>query len=246
MAWGRPFCMDPSGVIYFFGSRGGVYRMVPGQQPIRISQRINAALRDVDVGSTLIRMAWDDFCQGLYLFLTPLDATEETVNWFWDSRNDAWWPDVFGNTDHNPRAVHVYDGDSPDDRVLLMGGNDGYVRYSDPAALKDDGTAITSFVVMGPMCDTELNEFMLKDIQAVLGDDSGDVTWSIHAGQTAEAALNSTAIKSGSWFGGRNYLNPIRRSGFDIYVKLSSTVPWVLEVLRARYTTKGKVRRRGV
>jgi hypothetical protein len=245
MAWGRPFCMDPQGVIYFFGSRGGVYRMAPSSQPVRISQKINDRLRDVNVGSTLVRMAWDDFCQGLYLFLTPLDSEEETTNFFWDSRQDAWWPDVFANADHNPRAVHVYDGDAPDDRVMLLGSYDGYLRYFDPAEADDDGTPIASSVTLGPIVDTRLDEFLLKDLQTILGTESSPVSWSVHVGSTAEEALSSSAVESGVWYPGRNNQSPVRRAGHAVYVKLTATSAWSLEVIRARYATRGKVRGRG-
>ena len=44
MAWGRPWCRDPYGVIYFFGSRGGVYQLDPsGRAPTRISQAIDGS-----------------------------------------------------------------------------------------------------------------------------------------------------------------------------------------------------------
>jgi hypothetical protein len=245
MAWGRPFCMDPQGVIYFFGSRGGVYRMAPNAQPVRISQKINDRLRDVDVGSTLVRMAWDDFCQGLYLFLTPLDSEEQTTNYFWDSRQDAWWPDAFGNADHNPRAVHVYDGDLPDDRVMLLGSYDGYLRYFEPTSASDDGETIASSVTLGPIVDTRLDEFLLKDLQTILGTESSPVAWSVHVGSTAEEALSSAAVESGVWYPGRNNQSPVRRAGHAVYVKLTSDSAWSLEVIRARYATRGKVRGRG-
>ena len=38
MGWGRPYTKDPNGILYFYGSRGSVYRWVPGQPvPERIS-----------------------------------------------------------------------------------------------------------------------------------------------------------------------------------------------------------------
>ena len=38
----------------------------------------------------------------------------------------------------------------PDDRVTVIGCNDGYVRKFDATATTDDGTAISSYVYFGP------------------------------------------------------------------------------------------------
>jgi hypothetical protein len=244
MAYGRPYTMDPAGGIYFFGSRGGVYRMTPGSTPLQLNTRIVDALRDVDWSDTLVRMVWDDRDQGLYLFITSLSQAA-TTHWYWDSRNDAWWPLVFGNSDHSPKAVHVYDGDDPADRVLLLGCQDGYLRQFDEAAEDDDGTAIESFVVIGPLSNTSLDDFILKDLQAVLDDASGGVTATVHVGRTAQSALAADPVETFAWGAGRNYLSPVRRSGYGVYVKLASEERWVLEVIRMKLRTANKVRRRG-
>ena len=60
MAWGRPYCKDPTGAIWFFGSRGGVYRMALGSQPERVRQAIEERLAEVNVATTIVRMVWDD------------------------------------------------------------------------------------------------------------------------------------------------------------------------------------------
>lgn len=245
IAFGEPICKGPDGTVYFFGSRGGIYRMVPGQQPVRASQQIDERLRAVNMDENIVRLAWDERAQGLHVFITPLDRTAAAEHYFWESRTNAWWPDVFAEKNHNPKAVHVFDGDDPDDRVLLIGSWDGYIRQVDYEATTDDGEEIESFVVMGPILTKDLDDVLFKDVQAVLGEQSGDVTYAVHVGNTAEAALSSTPVLTGTWTAGRNLNALIRRAGYAIYLKISSTNRWAFESARFRLAVQGGVRRRG-
>lgn len=244
MAWGRPFALDPSGQIYFMSNTGAIYKMTPGSLPVRCSQQIDRRLESIDHSKNLVRLAWDLNARGLYVFVTPYDATEDTTHYFWEERTDAWMPFQFANPDHNPLAVHVYDGDLPDDRVVLLGGRDGRVRYFDNAATKDDGTTINSEVWLGPILTKDLAFLVLKELQATLGETSGDITYSIHVGDSAEKAFGSEAVQSGTWSAGRNPDAMAIWGGQAIYVKLSATKPFSLEMLRCTYSPMGKERRR--
>lgn len=244
MAWGKPFCKGPDGTLYFFATRGGVYRMVPGQQPVRISQQISDLLRDVDISTNSVRMAWDDRQQGLHVFLTPVAGAAATQHYFWEQRTNAWWPDVFSNNNHNPIAVCVFDGDAPNDRRTLIGSFDGYIRYLKDDAENDDGTIIQSSVVLGPLLTKDLDELLLKDLQAILSTDSADVNYQVLIGRSAEEALISLPVESGVWLAGRNMASFVRRSGYAIWVKLTCLGPWAMETVRARIAGLGKVRRR--
>ena len=86
---------------------------------------------------------------------------------------------------------------------------------------------------------------LLKDVQAVLAEDSGDVTYEVFVGTTAEEALASEAVESGTWSAGRNPVSFVRRAGHAVYVKISSQERWAMENIRARVAARGKVRRRG-
>jgi hypothetical protein len=86
---------------------------------------------------------------------------------------------------------------------------------------------------------------LLKDIQGILAETSGDVTYSVYTGTTAELALSSEPVDSGTWEAGRNSLSTIRVAGYAVYVRLTSTNQWAMEAVRARIATEGKVRRRG-
>jgi hypothetical protein len=110
-----------------------------------------------------------------------------------------------------------------------------------------------------------LDNMRSKDLQGVLGETSGNVTYSIYAAHTAEqalldmdydAALQATPgwdprtqplrrKASGTWRPSSNRTSPIRRSGKALYVRIDADNPWALEQIRIRLTTTGKISRRG-
>ncbi len=243
--FGTCWAKDGYGNLYFLSNKLGLYRWTPGQQPQRISQPVEQLLRDIDTGDVVSRLAWNDREQGLHVFLSRGSEPSTDTHLFWEERTGAWWPDTFGDNDHNPVCCCVYDGNDADDRVVLIGSWDGYVRSIDRSATDDDGTVIQSYVFLGPITSKNLDDLLLKEIQGVLGEESGSVTWAVHVGDTAEEALSSTAILTGTLSASRNLTMPVRRSGHAIYVKLSSSSAWSMEQIRAVVSGKGKVRRRG-
>lgn len=243
--WGIPATMDPVGGIYFFSNRTGIFTMIPGSPPQRISQAIDSFLLGVDTGSNSIRLVWNDRYQGLQVFITPLAAPGSTTHLFWEQRTNGWTRDVFANTNMNPLTCCVFDGNDPGDRVVLIGSWDGYVRSIDPTATTDDGTAIDSEVWLGPLNTEMLDDMMLLAIQGVLGTSSGDVNYEVYVGQTAEEAFSSTPVLTGTFAAGRNLTQLVRRSAHAIYVRLTSTNAWAMEEVRLQVATLGKIRRRG-
>lgn len=189
-AWGRAWCKDDNGVIYFFGSRGGVYRMVPGAPPQSISEhKIEERLSLVNLNSTSVRMAWNDQEKGVHLFLTRLNGSRST-HYFWDRRNEAWFRDTFGNALHSPISVHALDGDKPDDRRVILGCQDGYIRIFSNDAVNDDGEAILSGVFFGPiLLEQGTQPFVLRELQCVLSAASADVQYDVLVGASVNQAF---------------------------------------------------------
>lgn len=74
MAFGRPWCKSPEGVLYFFSSRGEVYQMIPnGSPPQSLTEdTIDPLLKNTDLNTTFVRMAWNDEEDGFNLWLTTL------------------------------------------------------------------------------------------------------------------------------------------------------------------------------
>jgi len=243
--WGICWTKDPAGTVYFCSNRMGVYSMVPGQQPQRISGAIESLLLNINTGNNSIRLQWDDRLQGFHLFVTPLDAQSASTHFFWEQRTQGWWTDRFTSTGHDPLCCLIYDGNTPNDRVPLLGCWDGYVRAINPTATTDDGVPINSYVVIGPFITKDFDEIMMREIQGILGMHSGDVTWEIFAGNTAEEALDLPAVCSGTFSAGVGFTESVRVAARAIYLKLSSSSAWQMETIRTMLATQGKVRQRG-
>lgn len=243
-AYGQAWCQDSTGTVYFLSNKCGVFSMVPGAQPVRISQPIEPLVQALDMGRNVFRMAFVEATQTLHLFVTWADEPRATTHYAWEYRTQAWWQDTFANKDHNPLCCVTFDGNGPDDRQLLIGCWDGYVRRVDPSAPDDDGHAIASEVWIGPVLTRDFDAILLKDLQGVLGEASGDVTFDVHVGDTAEQALASASVQTGTLSAGRNYNEHVRASGHAIYVRLASSVQWAMEAIRLRVATQGTVRRR--
>lgn len=242
--FGRCWCMDPYGNIYFMSNGTGIYVLVPGNAPQRISQPIEQLLFSLNTGESNVRLMWDDRFQGVHFFITPLVSPTPTAHLFFEQRTGAWWQDQFANPLFNPIACVVMDGNTAEDRVPLIGGWDGYVRAIDPLATTDDGYNINSEVLIGPLLTPTLDEMTLYELQAVLGETSGEVNYAIYIGSTAEEALESEPVEAGLWLPGRNVTDLVRESGHAIFVGLTSQNPWSMEAIRMRLGTRGKVRQR--
>lgn len=245
MAWGSPWCKDPDGRVYFLSNRTGIFMLKLGSAPIRISNQIEKFLQAIDTGASTIRLLWDDRYQGLHVFISPTEEPAATTNFFYEVRTGAWWPDKFKNVNHQPLCCIVVDGNGPDDRVPLLGSWDGYVRTFSPDVSDDDGTEVESEVWLGPILTKDLDDVLFREMQAVLGEESGDVSFAVHVGRTAEAAIASPPAVSGTWKAGRNPTELVNASGYALYVKLTATTPWAMEAVRAIMKVTGRVRRRG-
>lgn len=227
MAFGSPWCKDAYGNVYFFGSRGGMYMFHPtaggSAVPVRIStDKIDSDLLNVDMEANVIRMVWDDRFQSVMVFITPIDGSE-TFNWVYDARAEAFWKDQFADATMNATAVHLMDGDDPDDRVVLLGAFDGSIRFVDLTAEEDDGQPISSYVILGPI-QSNGARIRMRELRTVLGMNSDPVTLELFAGSSVEAAFDVAEPRmKHTIYPGRS---PAIRSGAvaqAIYLKLSNS-----------------------
>lgn len=252
MAWGVPWCKDPEGNLFFFSSRGGVYRAEGCTgHPMRITfDSIDEELATVDLSVTLCRMAWNDREQGLHLWLTALDGSEST-HYFYDARNQGWWRDRFSSALLNPVAAHVFDGDGASDRAILLGCRDGRVRKWDIAAETDDTEDVESYCYLGPLRGKTMQAVVVRELQGTLADDSGPVKWELYSGNSAEAALaREDPASQGVWNPGRNPSSMQGARGDSVFLKIGNSAgcqtPWALEQVQAKLELVGQEAQRAV
>jgi hypothetical protein len=249
IAFGQPWCRDGSGTLYFMSSRGSVYEYAPGALPQRISDPIIELLEGViDFSQTIVRLVWDERQKGFMVYISPT-AGGATFNYWWDARAQGWFQDTYAMSTMQPFAVHELQGFTPQDRVILIGSQDGYVRFMDPAAQDDDGTVIGSSVFIGPLKGKSGQPAYVADLQCVLGASSGSATWALYSGNNPQDALTRVSPFTGTFAAGRNRSQAVRGFGHAHYVKLANVAgahtSWQLETLMARMRIPdGKTRER--
>lgn len=261
MAFGRPYTQLPDGSLMFFSNGGSVYRMAPGQgKPESISRdSIDPLISNTNLNTHLVRMVYDEGDHAVYTFIKPLAANTNTTHYYYDLRNNGWFKFQLGDNSYDPVAMVVFDGDAPGDRVILLGGQDGFVRKFDKTVYQDDGTNFTSYVTMGPIvADAGRYPCILSDLQFVMDNASGTTIFELGVGDTAEKALadfaatftgeitmNNATISIPA---GRGYNIQPRTRGFFQYFKVGTTSPtaaWAIEHIQASYsvirTSRGRV-----
>ncbi len=195
-AFGNCWTRDPNGIIYFYSTEGGIYALPPTSLPERISSNwIERRLQDVDLSTRHARLAWNFRREGLDIYLPARGsggAAQE--HYFWEQKTGGWQPKSFSNVDHEPSSVVVLDGDAPGDRLTLVGCEDGYVRKEDEGQKDDDGTAIDSYVTIGPLTRSEVGRAVrVVSLQVNLAGDQGGCHWELFATDTPDVLGNPVA-----------------------------------------------------
>ena len=232
----RSWCTISGGYVLFM-SADGLYIMPPGcgSPPTSVSREaMPEELLNIDTSSYTVTMAYDVRYRGAHLFLYN---GSNTSHWFIDTKvsqsNDQvsanFWPVAYQSS-HGPSASHARRDFISSESGVSFGGKDGYIRNLKPTLDQDDGSnAISSHIVFGPFAlgdNSGATEGKLASICAALARGSGDVTWSVHVGQTAEDAVNAAARESGTWTGyseaGLQYKAHPRARGAFAAVKITS------------------------
>lgn len=245
MAFGVSWCKDPLGAVYFYGSKGGVFRLVGGQQLERIShRRIERQLQDVDQSAYRLELQYDWRHDGVWVVQVPQasgPATADVRSWFFDTKNGGWWPDAIA---HRPTATAIYDGDLPNDRLTLMVGADGFVRYVDESEASDDGTDIESSVMVGPLAVQGDMRLKVNRVVAEMGATTQAARVSIYESDTADV-IPERPIDTYEVGAGRSSKLPLRARGSYLWIELSGAGQgrhWSFEAGSIESTEAGKRR----
>lgn len=235
MAFGHAWCKDPLGQVYFFGRTGGVYRMRLNTPAQIVTDRLTTLgverMIDVDLDAYVPTLMWDNYLQGVHVFLTPYNLTATPYWYFFDAGSEGWFKCRFDSDVTHPLAATMLDGDTSNDRKVAFGTRDGRILYLDPAVTTDDGASFNSYAVVGPVSQPP-GKVMLESVQA---DQAGSATWSVLAGETPELALASGGVSLGTM--STNITNRRRVRGRVLYFKGTRTTgPWSMERINVSMT----------
>ena len=238
ISFGSGWCKDSSGILYFYGSRGGVYAMAPGGGADRVSnhpqkissETIDRKLSSVNLETHYLGMVWDDIEQRLYLYQMPYSTNATPMDsWCWEKKTGAWWVDRFSNVGLSPTALCVLDGDSSNDRVIALGCQDGVVRYPSRTAKTDDGTAIDSYVTIGPFFSGN-STLRIRNPKITLARDQGGCWVELLSSDTAD--VRGEPVQRALLGPGQNPRHMIGTRGAFVWLRLRNAAPgsrWAYE-----------------
>ena len=264
MAYGKPWCRDDRGRLWFFGSKGGLYTLQSGGGLEDVgNESVRQRLRSINLSQYYVRLAYNYNEDGIHVFLCPYENPQITVDhFFYCKRTASWHIDRFGNTEYalQPTAVQVVDGDAPDDRAIHLGCEDGRIRrwgkdsdgripYSDQ---KHDGIAaqtpnvpIDSYVLMGPLAPVrDVSEAAFGEFTVVLSSRFDGCNYEFFVSDDPEHLGNPTT--RGSLSAGRNGTKLVRVVGDSVFLRLrnvSSESHWAYEKGSIQTVYAGTVRR---
>ena len=245
-ASGRSWCLGPNGDIFFVSSRGGIYNLQLQAPPRRISaNRIDEFMSDVDVANSYINLTWNEEAQGFHIHITP-HADAATKHLFYDVRTDGWFVDKYGSTDLDPSAVLAINDRTNAKRDVVLGCRDGALRYQTVGGSQttDDGTAIDSFVLLGPFGSQDRERsMMITGLRGTIGTGSEPVDYEVLRGDTAHEASASDPVATGTWNDARSTVDRQRASGGSLFIKIKGggDPPWSFERVLTSSRLTGRV-----
>ena len=246
VAFGEAWCKDPEGIIYFYGSRGGVYAMSPQGEIQSLTQaRIERRLQDIDLERYRIKLVWNDREQGLHVYQCPFYFDGVVLrSWFWDKRNNAWYEDELASSTKQPSATCVMDGDSYDDRRMLIGCEDGVVRMYDNEIATDAGDRIDSKVLFGPMVvehSSMQTRFCKLGVELASDQSGAEYDWYV----SRAADVKGEPVRSGVLHSGPNGYPGGMFRGASSWVRLrngAASQRWALEAMSLSAYPAGRKR----
>lgn len=191
------WCAGPGGETYWLG-RDGMYLATPqclACEPEPVSkEKLPLEMQDLNPELVTACLEYDHGLDGIFITLTPVDATADVTHFFYRPNLRAFFPVVFGSTAGNPTALRWVNMPDSEDSLLLMGGSAGSVRAFSYSAANDADAAITSRVVYGPVLlggPGGRGYGSIAEILVKMGEESGPTTLKVYHGKTAQAAVDA-------------------------------------------------------
>lgn len=240
---GSSWCNLPDGSVMFMG-REGLYLLAreATMAPEPFSRMaLPDELKNVDVSANTVSMEWDNSEFGIHVFVTPTSGSAGS-HWWIDWHNKAFWKVVMPST-MQPTACVSYAASPSVERKVILGCRDMYLRSFDRTQTTDDGTAIASYIWLGPMrmAQDGFHQGRLDAMVATMDATSVTPTWGVSVGSSAEGSMG-TARATGTFAAGRGRHTYPRVSGAWSSVKVSGAGGWVMEQISVKITPTGRQR----
>jgi len=151
----KSFCWDNEDNLYFWGINGLYKATVPGNAVCLTKDPLPNIVADEGLNRDThkITLAYDKIRSGILVCITTL-ADGSNSNYFYDLASEGFYPESYPD-ECGVFSIFNYDAEDPDYRKMILGCNDGYLRYFNNAKKDDDAgasgdTAIDSYFSVGP------------------------------------------------------------------------------------------------
>lgn len=252
------WCFDDKGILYFV-SGSGLYRMVPGGTAQNVDQgRMGSLLYAIDASAIQVLLRFNPIEKCVYIFLTTTATGTACRHIVYDVEADAFVEDRYDGGDGsasemNPWAAVVPLSSVPEERVIYMGGTDGWVRRLNDGADNDDriltSVGISSAVDIYAPDSSGTTEVMIEKLrlEGATGSDTVSILWFTANAQEAlaEQSIGSAVVSTTQALAG--YCTPIsiRQTGAaqKLRIAQNATDAWFL-VERVAMSMSSRGRRR--
>lgn len=245
VSFGYAWCSGSRG-LYYFSSRGGLWlRSAQGGRLVS-EGRVQRRLEDIDQTRYRIELAyrWQD--RTVHVFVVPLSGFESDLSHFvLEEETGAFHRDRFaGGVARQVTSVATFRGATSSEGTLAMGFGDGFVREFQAAAEDDDGVAIGSHALVGPLVSADdAREGSIRAVYGQLASDGGGVQVGVRSSDVADVpgALGETGILDP----GRGYGVTVRGAGAALYVDVRGIGrAWSVHEMMMDATVMGEKRNR--
>lgn len=248
-------CWDDKDNLFFVGS-DGVYVLsaddiINGRAPTNVTkEQVPKLMEDMGLNRRTDRlvMAYDKNKYGIQISAVQMDGAWKSIFWL-ELKTGGVFPDNY-NASHLQTSLYFHNARRKDDRRLLAGCQDGYVRTWDDDEKSDDSVAISSHVLLGPIVSDDVRTNVnLSELSVQPGINTDSLTVSIFAEKTAaKVTANETngvapnKVRTYTGGGLKPSMRQVANNG-SVGVKLSNTTTdssWSIEEVNADIKGSGR------
>lgn len=199
------WCSGPGGETYWIG-HDSMYMATPqclACEPEPVSRdKLPLELQNLNPELVTVAMEYDQNHRGIWITLTPIDATDGVVHYFYRPDTKAFFPILFASTDGNPTFLRWVSMPDSEDSCVLMGGSAGSIRRFSWTAHNDADAAQAFNVAIGPIL-LGMDSYgygSAMEVRVKLGEDSAPATLKIYQAKTAQGAVDALTTQTPQQF----------------------------------------------